>query len=172
MSKISNTEQKEEASRVIKIRQFKEKDLPAVYQLIQKTIDFSYSGVYPEEAIEFFKEHHNKDNILNDAVDGYTIVAEVNGEIAGTGTLFQANSRRVFVEPPHPRRGVGVLITRELEKEATHKKLSYIELQASLVSTQFWESQGYIVQEDKYIPVKNNQKLRFYEMVKTLNAKT
>jgi hypothetical protein len=78
----------------------------------------------------------------------------------------------VFVHPTYPRRGVGILITQELEKKATLQKLSLVTLQASLVSTQFWESQGYIVEEEKYIPVKNNQKLRFYEMVKTLDAKT
>jgi hypothetical protein len=140
--------------------------------LIQNTIDISYRGVYPEEAIELFKEYHNRDNILNDAIAGYTIVAEFDGEIAGTGTLLEANICRVFVGPTYPRRGVGILITRELERKATLQKSPTITLQASLVSTQFWESQGYIVKEDNYIPVKNNQKLRFYEMAKTPGAKT
>jgi hypothetical protein len=38
--------------------------LAAVYALVQKTIAVSYADVYPLEAIEFFKNHHSKENIL------------------------------------------------------------------------------------------------------------
>jgi citrate lyase synthetase len=154
----------------IKTRQFINKDLPAVYSLIQNTIDFCYSGIYPEEAIEFFKKYHNHNNILNDTAAGYTIVVESNRQIIGTGTLLDTNIRRVFVDPAHQQRGIGKLITQELEQKASLKKLASLDLQSSIVSREFWESMGYIVQEEYYIPVQNNQKLRFYEMTKTLSG--
>ena len=154
----------------INIRQFRKKDLPAVYSLIQNTIDFSYTGVYPPEAVEFFKEYHSQNNILNDNVAGYGVVVESNGKVLGTGTLLKDNIRRVFVDPAYQKRGIGKLITQELEKKASIQKIVTLNLQASLVSRRFWESQGFTIQEERYIPVRNNQKLRFYEMLKTLNA--
>ena len=48
----------------------------AVYNLLQKTIDVSYRDIYPIEAIEAFKDYCSKDNILNDAVNGHTLVVD------------------------------------------------------------------------------------------------
>lgn len=155
-----------------KTRKFVKKDLLSVYRLIQNTINASYGGVYPQEAVEFFKDYHNHDNILNDTTAGYTIVVESNGQIIGTGTLVDANIRRVFVDLAHQQCGIGKLITQELERKAFLKKLASLDLQSSLVSREFWESMGYVIQEERFIPVRNNQKLRFYEMTKTLSGRT
>jgi len=152
----------------IKIRKFNEKDLNAVYNLIRKTIDFSYSGVYPEEAIEFFKEYHNRKNILNDAAAGYTVVAERDGEILGTSTLIGSHIQRTFVNPECQRHGIGGMIVDELEKKAVLKKPASITLEASLVSRRFWESRGFKFQEECGIPVKNGQKLIYFNMIKDI----
>jgi GNAT superfamily N-acetyltransferase len=167
MSKVKNTTQKGKTSgEDIQIRRFKKEDLPAVYRLIQDTIDVSYRKVYPPEAIYLFKENHNREIILNDASVGYTIVAEQNNKIIGTGTLFETNIRRVYISPLHQRRGIGKLIAQELERQASRQKLASLDLSASLVSRRFWETVGFIVREELFIPVRNGQKLRFYEMTK------
>jgi N-acetylglutamate synthase-like GNAT family acetyltransferase len=152
----------------IQVREFTEGDIPAVYSLLQNTIETSYREVYPPEAIELFKDHHSEEQILTDAAGGYMVVAEYNGEILGTGTLSGSNMRRVYINPPHQHRGIGKLITQELEKKALDEKLTTIDLAASLVSKRFWESRGYTVQKEDYVPVKNNKKLHFYRMSKTL----
>ena len=152
----------------IQIREFNNEDLPSVYRLVQNTIDISYHEAYPIEAIEFFKDHHSKENILNEAATGYTVVAEYNGEILGTGTLLGTNVHRVFVSPAHQHRGIGQLIAQELERKASLDKLAALDLASSLVSRQFWESSGFVMQKVDYVLVRNGQKLLFYRMSKTL----
>ena len=157
-------------SKNIRVRRFKEKDLKAVYELIQNTINVSYNKVYPGEAIEFFKEFHSPENILKDAISGYTVVAERDGEILGTSTLIGNHIQRAFVSPDCQRQGIGGLIAQELERKALLKKPASIDLEASIVSRQFWESRGYVLQEETCIPVKNGQKLIYYKMSKEITG--
>ncbi len=147
----------------------RKKDLNAVYELIQKTIDVSYNRVYPPEAIKFFKAFHSQATILKDAAAGYTVVAERNGEILGTSTLIDCHIQRTFVSPACQRQGVGGMLAQELEKKASRRKPDYLTLEASLVSRQFWEARGFTVQEETFIPVKNGQKLVYYKMSKKIN---
>jgi len=155
--------------RDIQIRKLNEEDLQSVYRLIQNTIDISYREVYPREAIEFFKDYHSEELILNDAITGYTVVAACNSEVLGTGTLLGTNIRRVFISPLHQHRSIGKMLVQELERKALNEKLATLDLASSLVSRQFWESLGYVLQSEEYIPVRNDQKLYFYRMVKTLD---
>jgi GNAT superfamily N-acetyltransferase len=150
------------------LRQIVETDLQFVYELVQNTIQVSYSDVYPPEAIEFFRNYHRPESISNDATMGYVVVAESNGQILGTGTLLGTNIRRVFVKPEHQRKGIGKLIARELERKANSDGLYKLDLSSSLKSRHFWETEGYILLGEFFLPVSNNKKLIFYEMSKTL----
>ena len=152
----------------IQIREFNEEDISAVYKLIQDTIDISYHKVYSKEAIEFFKEHHSMEHILDDAVNGYTVIAENGGDILGTATLFGSNIRRVFVSSQYQHSGIGGLLVQDLEKNASFKRLTVVDLEASLSSKIFWESLGFMVWEEDYIPVRNNRALRYYKRFKPL----
>lgn len=152
----------------IQIRRYNEEDLQSVYQLIQNTIDISYCGAYPAEAVEFFKDYHSEEQILNDAATGYTALAENNNELLGTGTLSGTHISRVFVSPLHQKRGIGKAIVQELERKASGEKPATLYLEASLVSRQFWESLGFAIQAEDFIPVRNDQELHFYRMAKTL----
>jgi N-acetylglutamate synthase-like GNAT family acetyltransferase len=108
------------------------------------------------------------EHILDDAVNGNTIIAEREGELLGTATLFGSNIRRVFVSPRYQHSGVGKLLVRDLEKKASIKQLTVVDLEASLSSKLFWESLGFIVREADYVPVRNKRKLCYYKMFKTL----
>ena len=152
----------------IKVRKFRKDDLNAVYELIQNTIDVSYNKIYPPEAIEFFKEFHSRENILKDTVNGYTVLAERNGEILGTSTLIGCHIQRTFVSPACQRQGIGGLLAQVLEKKASLRKSGDITLEASLVSRQFWELRGFTVREETFIPVENGQKLIYYTMSKKI----
>ena len=161
MSKVKNTG-------AIKVRRFREADLPAVHKLIQKTIDISYNKVYPKEANDFFKEFHCPETILKDAKAGYIVVAERDGELLGTSTLIGSHIQRTFVNPECQRQGIGGMIADELEKKAAMEKPAAITLEASLVSRRFWESWGYKFQKECAIPVKNGQKLIYFNMIKEI----
>jgi GNAT superfamily N-acetyltransferase len=123
-----------------KLREFRRKDLEALKKLIYKTKDISYYNVYPEEAIEYFRGCHSEAHILGDVREGYTIILECNGKIVGTGTLLGTNIRRVFIDPSHQHKGLGKLVMHELEKQALARGINILDLSASLVSKQFYES--------------------------------
>lgn len=152
--------------RNIKLREFTREDLETVKRLIYKTIDISYHEVYPEEAIEYFKDYHSEEHILNDARVGYTIILDFSEKIIGTGTLLGMNIRRVFIDPSYQRRGFGKLVMHKLEEQAFANGISILDLSASLVSKRFYDSLGYVTQKGDYIPVRNKQKLSYYAMVK------
>ncbi len=156
-------------TRETQVREFSKEDLSPLRRLITRTIDASYGGVYPTEAIEFFKDYHSEQQILGDATAGYTVVAEHGTVIVGTGTLSGTNIRRVFVDPRHQHRGAGKLIVRELAERASIENSPALDLEASLPSVRFWESLGFVVVRDDHIAVKNGQKLRYFKMVKTLD---
>jgi len=147
-------------------------DLEAVKRLIYKTIDVSYHEIYPKKAIEYFNDCHSEEHILGDAREGYTIILEFNGKIIGTGTLSGTNIRRVFIYPSYQYNGLGKLVMRNLEEHAFVNGISILNLSASLVSKRFYDSLGYIIQKEDYIPVKNKQKLSYYAMVKKLDENT
>ena len=152
----------------IRLRKMKKADLQSVYILVQNTLQVTYAAVYPPEAIEFFKNYHNQENILKDAASGYTIVAESDGQILGTGTLLGTNVRRVYIRPEHQRQGIGKLIVKELERKAQLLRLEKLDLSASLKSRSFWEAMGFVLAAEFAIPVANDKELIYYEMTKTL----
>ena len=158
--------------RNIKLREFRRENLEAVKRLIYKTIDVSYHEVYPEEAIEYFKDYHSEEQILGDGREGYIIILECNGKIIGTGTLLGTNIRRVFIDPSYQYKGFGKSVMRKLEEHAFVNGISFLDLSASLVSKRFYDSLGYKIQKEDYIPVRNKQKLSYYAMVKKLDGNT
>jgi GNAT superfamily N-acetyltransferase len=153
----------------IKIRKFKRSDTQSLHRMVQNSIDVSYRGFYPPEAVNYFKEYHSKKDMLQDASAGYTLIADCNGEILGTGTLLGTNIRRVYVNPLHQHQGIGKLIVAALEKKASREMIASIDLEASLVSKRFWESCGYQIDSENFIPLENGQKLNYYNMVKTIS---
>ena len=158
--------------RNIELNEFRAENLEAVKRLIHRTIEVCYSDAYPEEAIEYFEYYHSEEYIVSDARDGYTIVLECDGRIIGTGTLLGTNIRRVFIDPSYQHKGFGKLIMRKLEELASGKGIGILDLSASLISKQFYDSLGYVTQKEDHIPVRNKQKLSYYEMVKKLNDNT
>ena len=154
------------------IRSFQYRDLDSVYELIQNTMDVSYRADYSEEAIRLFKIFQSRQIILENAANYHTLVALINGEIVGTGTLQGAHIRRVFVSPQHQGRGIGTLIADELEKRASASNIMTLDLAAAVGSRTFWESRGFTVEEERYAPSEKERIIRYFTMVKILPGGT
>jgi GNAT superfamily N-acetyltransferase len=142
--------------------------LSAVRNLIHGTIDACYLDAYPREAVEFFLDYHNDDNILKGAKNGFTIVLEKNGRIIATGTLLVDHIMRVFVEPAFQKIGLGKLIMKKLEKKALSAGLGLVKLDASLPAKRFYDSLGYTTVEESFVEVQNGQKLNYFKMQKSI----
>ncbi len=152
----------------ITIRKFEASGVGIVRGLVQNTIDVCYSGIYPEEAVWFFKDWHCDKNIIRDASEGYTILLEKKHRIIGTGTIVSDEIKRVFVEPEFQQMGFGKLIMQKLEEEAISAGVSVVKLCASLPSKKFYDSLGYATLEETFLEVENGKRLDFYKMEKAL----
>ena len=153
----------------IHIREFNKEDLDRVITLIHHVVETSYKDVYPANALKLYKEFHSRENILNDAENGYCVIAENGGRIIGTGTLLDDGIRRVYIDPSYQKNGIGTGIYRELEKKALQTGLSRLGLGASVIAREFWESVGFVFEEEVDIPAGDEQ-LKFYMMSKSLSG--
>jgi GNAT superfamily N-acetyltransferase len=153
----------------IQIREFSREDLDTVISLIHHVVDVSYRDVYPAGALNLYKEFHCRDNILNDAENGYCVIAENDGQIVGTGTLLDDGIRRVYIDPSYQKNGIGKQIYNTLEKKALQTGLSRLGLGSSVIAREFWESVGFVFEEEVDIPAGDEQ-LRFYMMSKPLSG--
>ena len=150
------------------IKEYSVDDLDDLYRLVQETIVISYSVVYPHEAVEAFIRYHSREQMQNDAEEGYTVILRVDDKIVGTGTLLDTSIKRVFIHPSYQGKGYGKAVIAMLEKKAAAQGVGTLDLAASLVSKQFYNSLGDTGDKQEFVPVGNGEKLYFYPMTKTL----
>ena len=152
----------------ISIREFHETDTKAVQQIIYRTIDTSYSPLYPPRAIEFFKEFHSHSKIMERHQNGKIFVVEKEGHIIGTGSFVNGEILGVFVNPSFQQQGYGKVLMRQLEKEAELNGYSEVSLSISLPSRKFYEDLDYTNIEECSIDVGNGESLDYWEAKKFL----
>jgi GNAT superfamily N-acetyltransferase len=127
----------------VTLREFRPDDVQAVRELIHSTIEACYTGVYPPRAVAYFLQYHSESEILRRAQRGYTVVAEVGGQVLATGTLKDRYIVAVFVRRGDQGRGLGRRIMDVLENRARAVGLAEICLDVSLPSRAFYEKLGY-----------------------------
>ena len=152
----------------LKMRKFKLSDLDTVRDLIHKTIDINYLPFYNAEAIKYFKDYHNNENILKGTKEGYTIVLEKSNRIIGTATLIDDYITRVFVNPKFQKKGLGKLLMQKLQTKALSAGIRTVKLDSSLPAKKFYDSLGYKTIKKTFVKVKNGKKLDYYKMKKLL----
>ena len=150
------------------IREFRESDLVSVRRLIHQTIDVCYSGVYPPRAVQFFKDFHSEEKIMERHREGKILVVEQDGNVIATGTIVGSDIFGVFVQPEFHRRGHGEALMRELENKAKAGGCTESELSVSLPARGFYERLGYEMLEECSIDVGEGQRLDFWKARKPL----
>lgn len=154
----------------MQIQLFNTKDIEELYHFIVDTIQVSYFGYYPEEAIHHFVEYSNKTDILDDAKNNYVIVIKNENKIVATGTLRYTHIKRVFVSPNYQRQGLGKLIMQHLEDKAKQDNLKLVELHSSLFAKQFYDSLNYKMFKIGKVAVENGELLYYQRMAKRLDG--
>lgn len=129
------------------LRRFRESDLPSILRLIHRTIDDSYRGVYPPRALQWFKEHHSREQILARHHQGEVLVVELGGRVIATGSVVDGAISGVFTDPAFQGRGHGGALMRELEDRARAAGCRQTVLNVSLPSRRFYEHLGYSLEE-------------------------
>ena len=155
-------------SHQITIRKFQDSDLISVRDLIHRTIDGCYSGVYPPRAVQFFKDFHSEAQILERQRKGDILVIEQDGNVVATGTIVGGDIFGVFVEPRFQRHGYGAAIMHELEGRARTRGYFESELSVSLPSRGFYEGLGYKILEECSTDVGEGESLNYWKARKQL----
>jgi GNAT superfamily N-acetyltransferase len=150
------------------IREFDLYDLDTVRKVIVDTIEACYPVAYWREAVDFFKDHHRVEKLAKSAKKDHIVVLEIDGGIVGTGTLEGDEITRVFVLPEYQGLGLGKAIMETLEEKARSQGIREVNIDASLVSLDFYHHLGYETTSVTYIPLEKNQRLDYEEMKKVL----
>ena len=143
-------------------------DIAAVGKLARGVIRTSYAWTYPPGAIAFFLEYHSDKAVGERIFSGTVLLAEMNGEAVGTGSLVGNEICGVFVRPDMQGRGIGGIIMDRLESVAGGKGIGTIILSISLVSRAFYEKKGYTVTRSASIDVGSGERLDYWEALKAL----
>ncbi len=145
-----------------------EANLDEIFNLVQDTIKTVYPKYYPTEVVDFFCEHHNRENILKDIKSGTVGVLIVDNSVVGTGSYSDNHITRVYVEPTQRRKGYGTYIMKRLEEIIIKNGYNKAILDASLPAAYLYETLGYkSLSHEKYI-VENDVVLVYEIMEKYL----
>jgi GNAT superfamily N-acetyltransferase len=155
-------------SSAVRVRRYEERDLDEVHALVIRTIRRCYPPHYPPRAVEFFIEHHTRENIAGDGVRAFMVVATAGKRIVGTGTLSSGAVARVFVDPELQGSGVGAAMMNALESEARRFGVDRLTLHASVPAYGFYQRLGYEVLSEGALDVGEGEELRYRLMGKAL----
>lgn len=148
------------------IRQAYKDDLQVVKHITIETINQIYPHYYPKGAVEFFVEHHNDTNILNDIEAGKVFLyMDKNKQAVGTVTLKENDICRLFVLPEFHGMGYGRKLLDFAEKEIA-KNYEEILLDASLPAKRIYLKRGYVEKESHVIVANYGDFLCYDVMVK------
>jgi len=176
----------------IKLRPATTEDIPALEELIRASVSALSADHYTPEQIKSALSHvFGVDTQL--ITDGTYFVAEIDGEIAGSGgwskrsTLFggdqskpagpdslldpnteAARIRAFYVNPSWSRRGVGSKILTACEDAARAAGFSRIELAATLPGEPLYAARGYEKVEAMKLETADGESLPAFRMTKSL----
>jgi GNAT superfamily N-acetyltransferase len=153
------------------VRDFVLSDLSYLRQMIHNAIDASYAKVYPDRAVQFFKDFHSDQRILERSQKGEILIIESDNVIVATGAVVGNEILGVFVRSEEQEKGYGKTIMNELERRAKTRGFVEITLSISLPSRKFYEALGYEIVGDRSVDVGQGQRLDYWEAQKTIAPK-
>ena len=143
-------------------------DLVSIEWITRHTIEEIYPHYYPAGAVQFFLEHHSKENIQKDIEAGNVFCyLDPYGTITGTVTINGCEINRLFVLPEYQGKGYGRALLDFAEKEIAENHSS-IKLSASFPAKQIYLSRGYVTTRFRVIDTPNGDKLCYDYMEKTV----
>ena len=102
-------------------------DLEKVLQITHDTISEIYSHYYAEGVVQFFLEHHSRENVLSDIEDGIVWLMEEEDGMIGTVTVKGNAVNRLFVLPEYQSHGYGSQLMDFAERNFQENDLFWAE---------------------------------------------
>lgn len=119
-----------------------DKNFNDVKNITQTTIDSVYPKYYPAGAVQYFKNHHNDENIMSDIKDGQVYCLFENEKAVGTITIKENHINRLFVLPDFQGKGFGKELLNFAEK-TIFQNYKEIEIDASFPAKSIYLKRGY-----------------------------
>lgn len=150
------------------IRKAELADVNTVKYIAAATISEIYPHYYPKGAVQFFMEHHNEHDIINDIkLNRVFLCVDTEEKIVGTVTIKGNEICRLFVLPEFQGKGQGKRMLDYAEKMISTEH-SEIVLDASLPARKMYRKRGYKEIEFGVIKTNDNDFLCYDVMMKPI----
>ncbi len=143
-------------------------DLERVLQITHDTISEIYTLYYAEGVVHFFLEHHSRENILSDIMNGTVWLLEENNRMAGTVTINGNAVYRLFVLPEYQSRGYGSRLM-DFAEDNIAQQFTHVHIDSSLAAKEMYLKRGYKEKKTCRILADNGDILIYDEMEKWVN---
>ena len=147
------------------IRIAKMTDLEKVLQITRSTIAEVYSHYYAEGVVDFFLQHHSRENVLSDIEKSIVWLLEIDDCPVGTVTIKENAVNRLFVLPEYQSRGYGSQLMDFAETKIA-EKFSHVHIDSSLAAKEMYLKRGYKETKTCKIHADNGDILVYDEMEK------
>lgn len=150
-------------------RQATSNDLEKILQLFRETIETVNAKDYSPEQITVWKNGASKkERWLKKISEQYFLLAEIDKEIVGFGSITQDGYLDfMYVSKNHQRIGVAQKIYSGLESFASEHQLDQIISDVSITAEPFFEKQGFEVLQEQEVNI-DGITLSNYKMNKQL----
>ena len=142
-------------------------DLETVLKITRETISEIYPKYYAKGVVEFFLQHHNSKNILEDINGGHVWLLEDGGHFVGTVTIKENCVFRLFVLPAFQSQGFGSYLM-DFAEEKIAEKYAQAHIDTSLAAKEMYLKRGYKEKGTCKIVADNGDILVYDEMEKSL----
>ncbi|MCF0052452.1 GNAT family N-acetyltransferase [Dyadobacter sp. LJ53] len=122
-------------------------DKSALQMLYKRTIDNTCVHDYDQQQRDAWKRGTENESRWNQAIcEQFFIIAEIDGEIVGFGSLKNGYYIDfMYADPGHLQQGVGLAIYKLLEGEAKDRGILVLTSDVSKTATPFFEKQGFSI---------------------------
>jgi len=152
----------------MEIKNYSEVFFEDVFDVVHRTIEEVYPKYYPRSAVDFFHNHHSRENMKEKLPNEFTMVIMDNNKILGTGSLYKNDIGRFFILPEYQGKGYGKLLLKELEKNIEKDKYDNFILASSLGAVKFYLKNNYVYNDYKIIDLPDGNYLCYLEMIKNI----
>ena len=140
-------------------------DLESVLHITRDTISQIYSHYYADGVVEFFLQHHSRENVLSDIEKGIVWLLEKDDCLVGTVTIKENAVNRLFVLPKYQSHGYGSQLM-DFAEDKIAENFNHIHLDSSLAAKEMYLKRGYKEKRTCKIQADNGDILIYDEMEK------
>ena len=148
----------------VTVRNYRSSDCEKVAELFYETVHTVNAENYTaEQLFAWAKDERQLQTRKNDFIKQHTLIAEIDGNIVGFGSMTDAGCLDLlYIHKDFQRKGLATKLCDELERG-----FSVVVTQASVTAKPFFEKRGYSVMTGQTVE-RSGVKLKNYKMQKIL----